>query len=58
MFFSEEKKLKNNLKTISENPAELLKKVSIDEDVRAEQLNIKEFINLFYAYKEYKEINS
>jgi len=57
-FSQRRKKLKNNLKNISENPLELLKTVSIDENARAEQLNIKEFINLFYAYKKYKEITS
>ena len=57
-FSQRRKKLKNNLKNISENPLELLKTVSIDENARAEQLSIKEFINLFYAYKKYKEITS
>jgi len=50
-FSQRRKKLKNNLKKITEDPEKLLNSVSIDEDIRAEKLKTEEFKKLFFAYK-------
>lgn len=46
-FSSKRKKLANNIKSIIKNPKEILEKIGLSKNIRAQELSVKDWISLF-----------